>query len=605
MATTQKDVFLRFVLNQQDYQKVKAGIDGIGSGIQRLNGLMGALGVGLSAAGLVAFVKSAANAASQQRALAESVGLSVEQFSALNYAARQNETTQEDLGKAIFQLNELLKAGAEDGSKAAAMLEKFGITSKQIREGAVGTSEALRIIADRFNRMPEGIDKSALAADLLGTKLGQRLIPFLNLGSKGFDEFALKGEAAGAILTDKVATAVAKANDKLSALYQTIQTQVLVGLSAFFGLVEANEGDAALEELTKQINGLELGLRLLNETSKKAEEGGVLGALLHTDDAARIAEIRNELVELRKERDKLKKEQEDRIVGAGQPKPKGTVSAPDNSDARKKAAEAERKERERLLDTYDRESQALAKLSADQQRLHELAVAGKITWEQYSRAIEGVGQAYSDLGAEDLEEVAGVLDEFTRQAARNMQDIVAGFLRGESAGKSFVQSILEGLADLAAELAAQQLLKQLFGGLAGSGNPFLAAIGTAFGGKKLARGGVVSGPGGPTEDKVPALLSSGEYVVQASAVKRWGQNFLDFINSGMPVRDAGVRMAYATGGIVGAVSHEKPAAQHALTLTTNNDMRNVTPELLPAIDMRIRESEARTVRTVLEILRRS
>ncbi len=96
--------------------------------------------------------------------------------------------------------------------------------------------------------------------------------------------------------------------------------------------------------------------------------------------------------------------------------------------------------------------------------------------------------------------------------------------------------------------------------MAGSSNPALAGLGTLFGGG-LAAGGPVSGPGGPTDDRVPAMLSNGEYVIQASAVRKWGQGFLDFVNQGMPVTDHGVRMAYATGGIVGAVSHAKVASR--------------------------------------------
>lgn len=603
MAATQKDVFLRFVLNQQDYQRVKAGIDGIGAGIGRLNSFAATLGVGLSAAGLVAFAKNAANAASEQRALAESVGLTVEQLSALNYAAVQNETNQEELGKALFRVNELLAAGAEEGSKAAGILGRYGITSKQIRDGSVGTIEALRAIADRFNALPDGATKSALAAELLGTKLGQRLIPFLNLGSKGFDEFARKGEEAGAVLNDKVADAVAKANDKLSAFWQTLQTQVLVGLSAFFGLVEANEGDKQLEELGSKIHGLEAELSHLMDTVDKAETGGILGALLHTGDAARIAEIRNELVLLRKERDKLKGEQEARIVGAGQPKPNGKLAPLGDPDAARRAAEASAKERERLLDTYDREGQALQKLSADQQKLHEQFVKGEITAEQYSRAIDGIGNAYNDLGAEDVEVATDAMDEFGRQAARNMQDLVAGFLRGEMAGKNFFSSLINGLADLAAELAAQALLRSLFSSMSESSSPSIASLGRLFGGG-MAAGGFVSGPGGPTDDRVPAMLSNGEYVIQASAVRKWGQGFLDFVNQGVPVRDHGVRMAYAAGGLVRGqgLSHEKQAP--VVVVTNKIDARNTVPEMLPQLDRMMRESEQRTKSDIFLALQR-
>lgn len=58
-----------------------------------------------------------------------------------------------------------------------------------------------------------------------------------------------------------------------------------------------------------------------------------------------------------------------------------------------------------------------------------------------------------------------------------------------------------------------------------------AAIATMFadGGKakRLGRSGKVSGPGGPVDDKIPAMLSDGEYVIPADTVKAIGVKKLD------------------------------------------------------------------------------
>jgi TP901 family phage tail tape measure protein len=45
-----------------------------------------------------------------------------------------------------------------------------------------------------------------------------------------------------------------------------------------------------------------------------------------------------------------------------------------------------------------------------------------------------------------------------------------------------------------------------------------------------AEGGYISGPGGPMSDRIPAMLSNGEYVVRASAVSRYGIGFFDQLN---------------------------------------------------------------------------
>lgn len=47
---------------------------------------------------------------------------------------------------------------------------------------------------------------------------------------------------------------------------------------------------------------------------------------------------------------------------------------------------------------------------------------------------------------------------------------------------------------------------------------------------KYATGGFVSGPGTATSDSIPAMLSNGEYVIQASAVKGYGLDFMNALN---------------------------------------------------------------------------
>lgn len=48
---------------------------------------------------------------------------------------------------------------------------------------------------------------------------------------------------------------------------------------------------------------------------------------------------------------------------------------------------------------------------------------------------------------------------------------------------------------------------------------------------KFAQGGMVRGPGSGKSDSIDARLSNGEYVVQADAVRKYGQSFLDNVNA--------------------------------------------------------------------------
>lgn len=91
------------------------------------------------------------------------------------------------------------------------------------------------------------------------------------------------------------------------------------------------------------------------------------------------------------------------------------------------------------------------------------------------------------------------------------------------------------------------------GGLgAGIGVPNLT-----IGGNSYATGGFVSGAGTDTSDSIPSMLSNNEFVVKASAVRKYGTNFLDAVNSGTFSK---LHVAkFATGGKVGGTAAESTA----------------------------------------------
>lgn len=71
--------------------------------------------------------------------------------------------------------------------------------------------------------------------------------------------------------------------------------------------------------------------------------------------------------------------------------------------------------------------------------------------------------------------------------------------------------------------------------------------------QKFSTGGYVSGKGGPTSDSIPAWLSNGEFVMNASAVRKLGIANLNAMNQGQTPR-------FSTGGSVGRIqSFTKPS----------------------------------------------
>ncbi|WP_071142104.1 hypothetical protein [Acidaminococcus timonensis] len=122
------------------------------------------------------------------------------------------------------------------------------------------------------------------------------------------------------------------------------------------------------------------------------------------------------------------------------------------------------------------------------------------------------GTAGNLLGAYNV--VQGVLNMTTKPA--------------ESATTVTTTAAMQALS--AAALSASIALKSMSVG--GSGFFFFAS------------GGYISGPGTSTSDSIPAMLSNGEYVINADAVSRVGAPLLDAINQGRSIRH------FASGGLV-------------------------------------------------------
>ncbi|MDT0223463.1 hypothetical protein [Gordonia sp. AC31] len=83
----------------------------------------------------------------------------------------------------------------------------------------------------------------------------------------------------------------------------------------------------------------------------------------------------------------------------------------------------------------------------------------------------------------------------------------------------------------------------------------------------LAAGGPVSGPGGPRDDVIPAMLSNGEYVVNAASVGKYGVGFMDQINAGR----------FANGGLVGTYGLPSEADPFPQWVTDLGAKYNVEP----------------------------
>lgn len=102
-------------------------------------------------------------------------------------------------------------------------------------------------------------------------------------------------------------------------------------------------------------------------------------------------------------------------------------------------------------------------------------------------------------------------------------------------------------------------------GVEGSGGIFGGLFGGLFG-QKRAEGGLIYGPGGPTEDKVLTFTSPGEYVVRAIQTSKY-LPLLEAINSGSLDHAPG----FANGGMIGGSTPILPLITRSPVVNANGD----------------------------------
>jgi len=173
-----------------------------------------------AAAALVGAVKSAADYGDQLDNMSQRTGVAVEELSRLQYAAKLSDTSTEALGKGIGNLSKLMVGAAYGGAESGKLFERFGISLRNTDGTMRSTTEVLYDLSDVFTAMPDGPEKTAMAMDFFGKKLGQELIPLLNQGGAGLRAMGDEAERLGLVLNSAQAKAAADFNDNLDRLGQ-------------------------------------------------------------------------------------------------------------------------------------------------------------------------------------------------------------------------------------------------------------------------------------------------------------------------------------------------------------------------------------------------
>ena len=154
------------------------------------------------------------------------------------------------------------------------------------------------------------------------------------------------------------------------------------------------------------------------------------------------------------------------------------------------------------------------------------------------------------------------IQQTSNQLAKDFSGAITDWITGAQSFGDAMKSILK---QLIAQLIQAAIYATIVAACTGGGGGFAARWKGAFG-KCLATGGSVDGPGTGTSDSIPAMLSNGEYVLNAQAVDRLGVPFLNGLNTGR-------LRGFASGGLVGSGgAYNRPVSVASSSSSTSNSI---------------------------------
>lgn len=190
---------------------------GASNALKSFKALAGGLVAGISLAKFASDIKTVVNEADQLGKMAQSVGVTTESLSALEYAADLSGASLEVLGVGLRQLSKNAADAARGTGEGKAGFDALGLAvvdaSGQVKDADVLLAE----LATRFQGMQDGAGKTAIAMKVFGES-GAALIPMLNQGADGLAAMGAEARQFGVIIDDDMAQASAQFNDQLTRL---------------------------------------------------------------------------------------------------------------------------------------------------------------------------------------------------------------------------------------------------------------------------------------------------------------------------------------------------------------------------------------------------
>ncbi len=174
-------------------------------------GVAAALAIG----GIVTGMKSFLDSADNMQKLAQSIGIPIEELTALNHAAELSGISLDALSTGVRKLSQNMVQIAQGAkNEASRAFEELGVKVVDASGKIRSSTDVMDDVADSFAKMEDGAEKTGLAMAVFG-RAGAAMIPLLNAGSKGIKVMTDEARKLGLVISKDTAQSAERFNDNI------------------------------------------------------------------------------------------------------------------------------------------------------------------------------------------------------------------------------------------------------------------------------------------------------------------------------------------------------------------------------------------------------
>jgi hypothetical protein len=244
----------------------------VSAATSKLGGLATAFAAGFSIKRIISTV----DAMDDMADAAGRLGVSVQSFTSLDYAAKQ-------LGSSTGALTAGFTKMLAGVGRSAPIFSQLGLDIGKLKSQSA--DQTFTDIADAISKLPTPAEKTAAAMAIFG-KSGAGLLPMLNAGKDGIGGFAKEAQALGVAFDDMDASKIAEADAAFKSMAASIQGMVQsLTIALAPALTKAADGFSQIVTANKRFfGGTEKGPRqdFANNFVNKLSDQNVLDAVTAT-----------------------------------------------------------------------------------------------------------------------------------------------------------------------------------------------------------------------------------------------------------------------------------------------------------------------------------